>query len=244
MYEEEDEVLVDDLMFRFADPEESELGIGKSVSKEEAAEHNRDFEVAVLKENTTKVKQKVELVEDSVKGVVNKVEDVAGKVNQTEQKIEDLTAQLQELKANKTNEPEPESRGGLVIVDIDMDKVQDIHALNEEFEEKQKEQIIKENEKKTKGKVKHKREKGENKLVSSFKNGFYSTIEGLSGILGKLVAILLIILIGAIVSYTLYCISNPSETPESIAPMIDWLRPRWNDLLKFVGDVFTKIVSK
>jgi hypothetical protein len=226
------------MQFRFADPDESDLGIGKSVSKEEATEHNLYFDGVVLKENATKLKQKVELVEDSVKGVVNKVDDVVDKVTQTEQELADLKAQMQELKEQKSSELEPS--GAFEVIDGSLTIIQDIDTLNNDYEEKQKEKIIEDYEKKNKGSINHRKDtpkkKGENKIVSGFKNGFVTVFILFAKLMCILFALLLIVVIN-------YLINTSATPPDNLKPLMDFIRPGWDWLLDWIGTGFNYIID-
>lgn len=237
MYEEDEDIEDMDFQFRYAEADNADIGLGGTVSKEEVAEHNRDFEVSVLKEHTNNVKRKVDTVEENVKGVASKVVDVEGKVSQTANDLEDLKAKVEALGEKQI---EPVSRGHLEINDDTLSSVQDIDALVKEFEEKKKEQIIAADRKKSKGTVqlgqKDKKEKGENRLVSGFKDGVLTVLEVLAKLLGIFTVIISIVIVN-------YLINTTATPPDNLAPLVDWIRPGWDWLLAGIGKVFNYLMN-
>lgn len=242
MYEEDEDVDGVDIQFHFAEVDNADLGLGVTASTEEVVEHNRDFEVSILKEHTNTVKRKVATVEEDVKGVANKVVDVEGRVKQVDEQLANLSAQLEEMKESKAKETE-------VVYDSDSHLFDLVDTASKEMEinkNKEMEDIADKaaqkavasvktdsepNSKKTKDKP-----QAENVGVSGFKDGVTLVVNLVAKILGIVFALFLIYLGNLLI--------NPTAiVPENLVPLVEVIRVCWDAVLNFVAWVFKWIMG-
>lgn len=255
MYEEDEVVDLDglDMQFCYAETDNADLGLGDTASKEEVTEHNRDFEVTILKENTNNVKRKVETVEEDVKGVANKVVDVEGKVKQVDEQLANLTAQIEEMKEYKTKETDifqgsEEHLFDLVDTankEMETNKNKEIEDIATKAAQKVLEGTKKPAEISTENHNEGVRNKKKNPLLTGFQTGVETGQEFLGRLVGTIIIIAVLVLLSAIASTLGYYLFNTTVTPpENIAPIIEAIRPGWNWLLDSIGNAFTKLTNK
>lgn len=231
MYDEDEDIADVDIAFRFADSGEVELDGIPIISTEKVVEHNLSFDMTVLRETQNNVKKKVDSVEKNVKGVAYKVDDVEGKVIQAVNELANLKATVETLGVKKAAS---ESSDNFEVVDDTLFSGQDILALEGKYEQIQKEEIIEDFKKESKGSVQHgkrRKEKGENVVVSSFKDGALSVISLLAKILGIL-SVPFLIYIGNL-------LINPTAiVPDNLVLLVDVIRIVWDAVLNFVAWLF------
>lgn len=255
MYEEDEDVDVDglDMQFCYAEADNAGLGLGDTASQEEVAEHNRAYEVFVLKENTNNVKRKVDTVEEDVKGVANKVVDVEGKVKQVDEQLANLSARLDEMQEFKAKEVDKNQGSEEQLFDL-------VDTANKEMEDNKNKEIediatkaaqkVLEGTKKpaeisTENHNEGVRNKKKNPLLKGFQTGVETGQELVGRIVGLIILIIVFVILSAIVSTLGYYLFNTTVTPpENIAPIIEAIRPGWNWLLDSIGNAFTKLTNK